>query len=93
MLSLGPEFYFSGSQRHILFNLYKAQSAFEQNLKMFTQYIFPITLDVTLSISLLMYYSNPLFALSFTGCLAAYSIFTVKYSDYRHTLIKKFRKS
>jgi hypothetical protein len=25
MLSLGPEFYFKGPQRHILFNLYKAQ--------------------------------------------------------------------
>lgn len=28
MLSLGPEFYFKGPQRHILFNLYKAQGAF-----------------------------------------------------------------
>ena len=52
---------------------------------------FPITLDVTLSISLLLYYSNPLFAISFMSCFAAYAIFTVKYSNYRHHLIRKFR--
>lgn len=60
---------------------------------MFTQYIFPITLDITLSIALLLYYSNPLFAVSFTACLVAYAIFTTKYSNYRQTLIKRFRKS
>jgi len=88
MLSLGPEFYFSGSQRHILFNLYKAQSALEQNLKSFTQYFLPILLDVSLSITLLLYYSNPLFALSFTTCIAAYGIFTVRYSEFRIKTIR-----
>lgn len=76
-----------------MFNLYKAQAAFEHNLKMFTQYFFPIALDVVLSISLLLYYSNPLFALSFMGCFAAYAVFTVKYSNYRHHFIRKFRSS
>ena len=76
-----------------MFNLYKAQGAFEQNLKMFTQYFFPISLDVGLSISLLLYYSNPLFALSFTGCFVAYAVFTVRYSNYRHNIIRKFRRS
>jgi ABC-type transport system involved in Fe-S cluster assembly fused permease/ATPase subunit len=80
MLSLGPEFYFKGPQRHILFNLYKAQGAFEQNLKTFTQYFFPMILDISLSVGLLLYYSNPLFALSFLTCYSAYSYFTIKYS-------------
>lgn len=93
MLSLGPEFYFGGSQRHILFNLYKAQNAFENNLKLFTQYFIPITLDITLSIALLLYYSNPLFALSFAGCFAAYAVFTVRYSNYRQKLIRQFREA
>lgn len=93
MLSLGPQFYFSGSQRHILFNLYKAQSAFEHNLKSFTQYFFPIMLDVGISISLLLYYSNPLFALSFLACYSAYAVFTIKYSDRRKKAIRQFRES
>lgn len=93
MLSLGPDFYFSGSQRHILFNLYKAQSALEQNLKSFTQYFLPILLDVTLSITLLLYYSNPLFALSFTACIAAYGLFTVRYSEFRIKTIREFRNT
>ena len=44
-----------------MFNLYKAQGAFEQNLKTFTQYFFPMILDISLSVGLLLYYSNPLF--------------------------------
>lgn len=83
MLSLGPEFYFKGPQRHVLFNLYKAQGAFEQNLRSFTQYFFPIFLDVTLSITLLLYNSNSLFAFTFLACYSAYVVFTIKYSERR----------
>jgi ABC-type transport system involved in Fe-S cluster assembly fused permease/ATPase subunit len=92
MLSLGPEFYFSGSQRHILFNLYKAQGAFEHNLKSFTQYFFPVILDVTLSITLMLYYSSPLFALSFLACYSAYAVFTIRYSDRRKKGIRELRE-
>jgi hypothetical protein len=91
MLSLGPEFYFSGSQRHIIFSLFKAQASFEQNLKNFTQYFFPIFLDVTGSMLLLLHYSSPLFACSFIGCYALYAVFTIKYSDYRRRFIRDFR--
>jgi len=45
-------------------------------------------LDVSLSITLLLYYSNPLFPLSFTTCIAAYGIFTVRYSEIRIKTIR-----
>ena len=93
MLSLGPEFYFSGSQRHIIFSLFKAQASFEQNLKSFTQYFFPIFLDIVGSIAMLLYYSSPLFALSFVACYSMYAVFTVRYSDYRRKYIKEFRET
>jgi len=91
MLSLGPEFFFTGSQRHKLFNLFKAQQAVEQNLRAFTQYFMPITVDIILSSGMLYYYSGSPFVISFIVCYGFYAAFTLRYSDFRHAIIKKLR--
>lgn len=40
---------------------------------------------------MLLYYSGSPFVISFITCYAFYSMFTIKYSDYRKEIIKKLR--
>ena len=51
----------------------------------------PIALDISLSTAMLYYYSGSPFVISFLTCYGLYTAFTLKYSDYRHTIIKQFR--
>lgn len=80
MLSLGPDFFFTGSQRTKLFNMYKAQIAIEQNIKSFTQYFLPFFLDVGICSTLLLYYADYWTMFAFLGCYSLYSLFTIRYS-------------
>ena len=41
---------------------------------------------------MLLYYSSPMFALSFVACFSLYSVFTIKYSEYRRKFIKEARQ-
>jgi len=53
----------------------------------------PITVDIGLSAGMLYYYSGSPFVISFIVCYGLYAGFTLKYSDYRHQIIKKLRGS
>jgi len=53
----------------------------------------PITVDIGLSAGMLYYYSGSPFVVSFVVCYGLYATFTLKYSDYRHLIIKKLRGS
>lgn len=51
----------------------------------------PITVDIILSSAMLYHYSGSPFVISFIVCYGLYAGFTLKYSDYRHSIIKRLR--
>lgn len=53
----------------------------------------PIAVDIVLSAGMLYYYSGSPFVVSFLVCYGFYAAFTLRYTDYRHLIIKKLRGS
>jgi ABC-type transport system involved in Fe-S cluster assembly fused permease/ATPase subunit len=88
VLKLEPEFFFGSSQRQTLFKLSRALTAIEQNLRTLNQFLVPMFVDIVTSSILIYAYFGTGYVCTFLGSFALYSIFTIKYSDYRRAGVK-----
>ena len=87
-LKLDPEFFFGSSQRQRLFKLSRALNSIEQNLRTLNQFLLPMFMDVVTSSALILVYFGPAYVCTFLASFGLYSVFTIRYSDYRRAGVR-----
>lgn len=93
ILKLNPEFFFASSQREKLFKLSRALNSIEQNLRTLNQFLVPMFVDIVASSVLLYATFGSAYVCTFLASFSLYSIFTIKYSDYRRAGVRRQRNT